>query len=918
MTLFPFSQDPRLLVYRLSNGLTCRLLPVQGSDTGSLELKLMIRCGFLQEREGEYGVAHLLEHLALCGSRHFPNNSLLPFLESLGMRVGRDINAWTGPTETTFALSFSDALENGEDIGFRVLSDIAFGLMLSPEQMEREKKVVLEEMRLKQMALSSREHKMLEIMFPHKPEFRRNPLGDPDTLLKIDRERVQSFYESYYRPEHALLFAVGRLDPDLSKKLIAAYFGKWQRRSRSTSLSHPIPVTGPKSTQVFIQPDDALTESRIDLFSSHRMPPIKRARDFRNRLIGELALKILGMRLEANTRGPNSILHSAHAGAKDVHHTITQLYVTTRCSASNMRESLTLVYRELIRFCAFGPSQGELETAERNLLLEAQQHNARVTGKHIKFMIQEMIRAALTDSVFPSPARSLALTESLLPGISATELRDFAKSAFAPGKRAILLSMPSPSMAESIHQPEEVKKLLHTIEVTPENPFGQTMDRALGYPIGDRGNVMDRAEDADLNILSVTFENGVRLHIRSMDELRNQVVIRILLQGGRINENPSERGLTDAAALPFYQPATSTNNSRELCHYLQNNQITISTRLLEDGVQVSIQTPSNRLESGCRLAHALLTEPHIEKQVLDRWRDRVIRNLALKPDDMDNALRDLFRRKISGGDPRFAPLTREHMAAINREKVRAWLMHLIRHAPMEMSIAGHEKRSTALELAKQYFATLNSRPRRDPDLENKRRLQPMMGPLVQTLNISGQSSTARIFMGWRAPPWDAVRERRMFHLAAQMLNTRLKRTLRQEQGRIYDLYCAMHTSKAYPTIAWIGTSFSTAPEQAEDAAGEARRVMEAFSADGPEENELKMAKDRMTDQVLITQKKTAYWSHILSELDYHHGELKHIKNVYEGYRSLTNEDISRALERYFARLNRWQFICRVFHARGHS
>ena len=903
------SPDPSLSIYRLSNGLTCRLRPVQETPQGTLELRLLIPCGFLNEREGEYGMAHLLEHMAFSGSRHFPDNSLLSHLESIGMRVGKDINAWTGPAETIFALSFADARENAEVLGFRILSDMACGLSLSPEQIPREKCVVLEEMRLKQTASSSREQKMLEVMFPHIPGFRRNPLGDPHTLQQIDRTALLSFYDTWYRPHNAILFAAGNLDPTLSKQRIEDAFGRWKAASPRCSANRFTGAKGPETAQAFILHDDSLTESRVDLFSFQPIQPMTRVRDFRNRLMAELALEIVSMHLKAKSHELDSIFYSAHAGFMDFHHAGLQLYASAGCRPSDMEESLTVLLKEFKRFREFGPSLQEIETAGQSLLMEAEQRNTQTPSKLVKLLMREMIHAALTDSIFLSPSQSLDLTRSLLPGIGIAELRDFTKRCLAPHDLTLLLSMPSKLKEEFKLEPEGILDLLNRIECERAmESEDRPIQAALGSPMHRQGKIVERAEEPDLEILSITFQNGVRLHLRSMNELKNQVLIRILLQGGRINESASERGLTDAAVLSFSRPATRQHNSRDLYHFLLNNRITVKTKVLEDGVQVALQAPKDRFEPCCRLAHQLLTEPHVEEKILTRWQEIVIRKISGEQNSMDRAVRDLFRKKLSGCDPRFDPLTEEQAAAIDREQAQAWLMGLVRHAPVEISIVGDEKRSTALELAEQYFGTLGSRPRRVPDLNKRCRLRPMIGPQVHTLTVSGESATARTFMGWRAPPWRAVRERRMFHLVAPMLNSRLKRMLRQEQGRVYDLYCAMQASKAYPSFSWIGTSFCTAPADAKTAAEQARGIMEAFAAAGPEENELAVAKGRMTHRVLKTQEKTAYWSNILSELDYHHVGLKNIRDVYEGYRSLTKEDISQAMGRYFTDLNCWQFI----------
>jgi len=755
------------------------------------------------------------------------------------------------------------------------------------------------------------------VMFPHIPGFKRNPLGDPHALRQIDRTALLSFYDTWYRPYNAILFAAGNLDPALSKNRIEDAFGRWKGASPQPSANRFTVAKGPETAQAFIRYDDSLTEARVDLFSVQPVQPLKRVRDFKNRLITELSLEIVSMRLKAKTHEPDGIFHSAHAGIMDFHHAALQPYASAGCRPFDMEASLTVLLKEFKRFREFGPSLKEIEIAGQSLLVEAEQLCTQTPSKRVKLLMRDMIHAALTDSIFLSPGQSLDLIRSLLPGIGTPELKDVTKRCFAPHKLTILLSMPSKLKGELKLKPGGILDLKNQIECEKATESqDRPLQAALGFLTNRRGKIVERAEAPDLKILSITFKNGVQLHLRSMNEPGNQVMIRILLQGGRINESASEKGLTDAAVLSFSRPATGRHNSRDLYHFLQHNRITVKTKVLEDGVQVAIQATKERLEPCCRLAHHLLTDPHVEEKILARWQEIVMRKISGEQNSMDRAMRDLFRKTISCHDPRFDPLTIEQVAAIDREQAQAWLIRLVRHAPVEISIVGDLKRSTALELAEQYLGTLGSRPRRVPDLEKRCGLRPMIGPRVHTLILSGmasgmasgESATARIFMGWRAPPWRAVRERRMFHLVAPMLNSRLKRMLRQEQGHVYDLYCAMQASKAYPSFSWIGTSFCTAPADAKTVAGQARRVMEAFAAAGPEENELAVAKRRMAHRVLKTQEKAAYWSHILSELDYHQGGLKSIRGVYEGYRSLTREGISQAMEQYFTNVNRWQFI----------
>lgn len=69
-----------------------------------------MRVGSVQETEQEKGCAHFLEHITFGGTRHFPKRSLVEYLESLGMKYGQDINAFTGFTVQSICSQFPPIL----------------------------------------------------------------------------------------------------------------------------------------------------------------------------------------------------------------------------------------------------------------------------------------------------------------------------------------------------------------------------------------------------------------------------------------------------------------------------------------------------------------------------------------------------------------------------------------------------------------------------------------------------------------------------------------------------------------------------------------------------------------------------------------------------------------------------------------
>ncbi|MBQ9224292.1 MAG: insulinase family protein, partial [Prevotella sp.] len=88
----PLPYDPQLRKGTLKNGLTYYIYPNQ-NPKGEAVYRLFVKSGSVQERDDQQGLAHFLEHLAFNGTRHFPGDGIVKFLESRGAKFGKDLNA---------------------------------------------------------------------------------------------------------------------------------------------------------------------------------------------------------------------------------------------------------------------------------------------------------------------------------------------------------------------------------------------------------------------------------------------------------------------------------------------------------------------------------------------------------------------------------------------------------------------------------------------------------------------------------------------------------------------------------------------------------------------------------------------------------------------------------------------------------
>src|SRR5438874_13018102 len=100
----PLPFDPAVTVGTLSNGMRYYIRENPKPEKRA-ELRLVVNAGSVLENEDQRGLAHLVEHMAFKGTTHFPKNEVISFMESLGMRFGPDVNAYTSFDETVYELT---------------------------------------------------------------------------------------------------------------------------------------------------------------------------------------------------------------------------------------------------------------------------------------------------------------------------------------------------------------------------------------------------------------------------------------------------------------------------------------------------------------------------------------------------------------------------------------------------------------------------------------------------------------------------------------------------------------------------------------------------------------------------------------------------------------------------------------------
>src|SRR5881227_3664147 len=127
----PMPIDPQITIGKFANGMRYYIRANKKPEKRA-ELRLVVNAGSILEDDDQQGLAHLVEHMAFNGTKNFPKHELIEFIESLGMRFGADINAYTSFDETVYMLQVPTDKPETMDRALQVLEDWAHKVSFDP------------------------------------------------------------------------------------------------------------------------------------------------------------------------------------------------------------------------------------------------------------------------------------------------------------------------------------------------------------------------------------------------------------------------------------------------------------------------------------------------------------------------------------------------------------------------------------------------------------------------------------------------------------------------------------------------------------------------------------------------------------------------------------------------------------------
>lgn len=253
--LHPVAPDTAIHYGVLPNGLTYY---ISRQEIDNAEFRLLQRTGSLVEEKDEKGMAHFVEHMVVNGSKHFPDRGAQKYLESIGVRFGTDVNAFTTMDYTMFLLSeVPDLTEGRIDSCLRILLDWSHHATFTPAVVERERGVIQDELRQSLFGEYLGAMQTLQAGFFGETAYRYPPIGSEESIRQCTPGALERFYRRWFQPQLQAIVVVGNVDVKKVEARIRALFGGIPRGESAWSYP-PLPHHDTPRVLIQEQPGEAL------------------------------------------------------------------------------------------------------------------------------------------------------------------------------------------------------------------------------------------------------------------------------------------------------------------------------------------------------------------------------------------------------------------------------------------------------------------------------------------------------------------------------------------------------------------------------------------------------------------------------------------------------------------------------------
>lgn len=889
--------DPAVKTGKLENGMTYYIRR-NAQPKERADFYLACNVGAVLEEDHQNGLAHFIEHMAFNGSRNFNGNGVVDYLEKNGVKFGEQLNAVTSMDRTVYRITHVPvANQEVVDTCLLILHDWAAHLSLDTAEIEKERGVIREEMRMFTDAGLRMQATINGQVMPGSRYAQRNIIGTEEVIMHFKPESLRDFYRQWYRPDLQAIIVVGDIQPEEMENKIKTLFSVLPAPTRPAERTRY--AIGKNQTPIVaIATDKEAPYAMLTIDYKHDpLSPEEKATmdgvvaDYLNYTASFMAYN----RLQELSNQPvppfldgimrnNLFMNTATA------ETWQGIIVV---NDNQYEQGMKTLAREMERIYRFGFTAAEYEQAKMSMLSALEnafneQPNSYYAEACIEhFLMGESIRDSRTE---------YEIVKSISTQLPLEMLNGYIRSLMEENSVIITLTAPEKT-GETIPTKEDLFAW-YTDAKNEELTAWQvnTSDKPLLTELPAEGTIISETRDEQLGTEILTLNNGIKVILKPTGYKKDEIRMAATSPGGT-----SHFPETDPVNMALYNEIANIGglgefSNRELTSLLSGKNVEVNPVISTTTQGLEGISGNRDFETMLQLIYLHFTAPRVDN---DAFQSAIARKQAMlngQKDDVPVVITDSLKKTVYENQARHHALTANDLDQADYNTIMEWRKERYSNAgDFTFVFTGSLDMEACKKLIARYLGALPVTEKKEThrDITDGYRTGHIRNAFSKKME-NPQAITVQIY--------SAILEHNLSNriktdMLAQILNIRLKEKIREEKGEVYSI-SADAKFEEYPTgLLQFQINYFAEPGKEDVINNTISEQIKQIVENNPQNTDIRKAKEYLRKKQMDKEQQNEYWIKTLT--DYYTNGYNAHTNYAETLNRISADDIRQTAKMVF-------------------
>lgn len=908
MMQMPQLEDAAVRTGKLPNGLTYYIRHNE-YPKGQADFHIAQKVGAVQENEDQNGLAHFLEHMCFNGTTHFPDKTMLTWLESKGVKFGVNVNAHTGTDETVYDI-VNVPVTNKEvvDSCLLILSDWADGLTLAAEEINKERGVIHEEWRSGFGAISRIFNRHAAELYPDTKYATHDVIGKMEIIDNFEPQVLRDYYEKWYRPDLQGIIVVGDIDVDAVEAKIKELFSPIKMPKNPAEFTYE--KVGDNDAPIIISDKDKEMPANIVLVvQKYDFLP----RELRNTQAGIITeymdyviSQVLDERFTAITLSSDapfangmaemsSFLYARTKGAL-----MLQAYINEKGATSGLEALLT----ELKRLAKFGITAGEYDRARNSYLSLLDKQYKDFGSSKNDYFAQIYISNFIESTPITAVDYEYALMKDLVGQLPVDAVNEYVKS-IAGDKNHVILSMFLDKEGVAVPTVEELKASVDKVAAADVVAYEDvSTNEPLMTKLPKAGKIKKTVKNEKLGYTEMTLSNGARVILKKTDFKEDEIKLKAVSKGGASLYDAKDYANAVLGPSLLEMGGLGKFSYTDLQKMLSGKQASMSPAVAAYKESMSGSSSVKDVETMMQMLYLYFTQPSEDKEAFNTTKKIAISQLENASRRPEYVFQDSVVRNLYAHHPKAMIQSKEMYEKTDFDRsLQIYKERFANAADFTFFIVGNFDEKQMESLVKQYIASLPSNKNFETATNDGRGY--FKGIHRNQFVNANEGKLAMLGMFWNMDVPFTIENQIKVSIAGQLMANELLNSVREEDGAAYSPYAVGALINDYKSSAIIQTSFGLNPTMYEKSEKTTINCLEKLSKDIPQ-SELAKMQEYMIKTYKENLVENSYWMRALDNFVFDGVDI--VTGYEDSVKAITTKDIEQFVSNLVKANNRLEVL----------